>query len=236
MSAIDLTWITNVMDEQAFNPADPTHRVFTNLIRDLIELHSHTRDVVPAGYGADPNPGPGFGCRVCHSDEYEVIQGLGWCPTIRKIASMNGIGLPDNPDATHTEEPRAMTTPPPPATFQAAPTAPLPPQQPTPGPSPEPLAAVAAAALQAEATPPGEPWTTVAVPYGGQTYTIPAERDRWPLDVLEALEEGKMTIALRGLLGSKQWARFKATGPRTGDMGALWEAVGKAVGFDTVGE
>jgi hypothetical protein len=139
-----------------------------------------------------------------------------------------------------------MTTPTPPlATFQAPPAqpvqpypdpaAPLPPQVEQPPPA---VVAVASAALEAEANAPapGEDFAVVAVPYGGQTYTVPASAEDWPLEVLESIDDDKIVIALRVLLGSKQWARFKSTKPRTKALGELFEAVGKAAGFEGVGE
>ncbi|MFJ1581786.1 hypothetical protein ACIOC1_00415 [Streptomyces sp. NPDC088197] len=127
-----------------------------------------------------------------------------------------------------------MTTPPP-STFQAV-SAPLPPQAEQPPPAT--VAAVASAALEAEANPPalGEDFAVVAVPYGGQTYTVPASAEDWPLEVLESIDDDKIVIALRVLLGPKQWKRFKSTKPRTRALGELFEAVGKAAGFEGVGE
>lgn len=244
MNDVDLTWLTDQIDAGG-NPSDPTHRVFQSFLRDLLALHPLTRDVFHRSH----SPSHEFGCRTCHGDEYEFTEGLGWCPTVRQMASQNGIPLPDDPDDRRMKENRAMTTPP--ATFQAPPAEPVQPypvQAPPPAPlppqvqqtpveqPPAAVAAVAASALQAEATPDVPQFQTVAVPYGGNVFTVPADRETWSLDVLEALEDDKLVRALRGLLGPKQWGRFKSTNPLTGDLGKLWEAIGKACGFDSLGE
>jgi hypothetical protein len=125
-----------------------------------------------------------------------------------------------------------------PATFQQQP-APAPGSQAAP--EQQPLAAVASAALQAEAqaatAPAGTaPAVVVVTAPDGTTYTVPADRETWPVDVLEALEDGKMVRAMRALLGEKQWSRYKRNNVTAGDLNRLYEAVGKACGFESMGE
>ena len=65
--------------------------------------------------------------------------------------------------------------------------------------------------------------------YDGETYSVPPADD-WSLEALEAVDEGKMTTAVRELLGEEQYAKFKSGGRRTvGDLGKLFEAAGEAV-------
>ncbi|MCF3174789.1 hypothetical protein IPZ61_15835 [Streptomyces sioyaensis] len=68
-----------------------------------------------------------------------------------------------------------------------------------------------------------------AVEFNGDTYQVPPAED-WDLDVLEAIDDSKMTLALRALLGDEQYAKFRATNKKVRDLGAFFEAAGKSVG------
>jgi hypothetical protein len=70
----------------------------------------------------------------------------------------------------------------------------------------------------------------LAVEFRGATYTVDAAGD-WDLEVLEALEDGKMTTAVRALLGPDQFAAFKATRPKVNDLNDLFEAIQTALGI-----
>jgi len=70
--------------------------------------------------------------------------------------------------------------------------------------------------VEAEAADKG--YATVVVEYDGELYEIPEESRDWPLEVLDAQEEGKSLGMIKGLLGDEQYARFRAK-PRT--MGAF---------------
>lgn len=76
---------------------------------------------------------------------------------------------------------------------------------------------------------------TVDVEYEGNTYTFPASLDEADGDVIDAIDEQKMSKALRGLLGD-QWDAFKATRPKVKDYGSLFEAYAKRIGLSTAGE
>lgn len=67
------------------------------------------------------------------------------------------------------------------------------------------------------------------VDFNGETYDVPAADD-WDLEVLEAIDESKMTVALRALLGDEQYAKFRATNKKVRDLGAFFEVAGKKVG------
>lgn len=68
-----------------------------------------------------------------------------------------------------------------------------------------------------------------SVDFDGVAYTIEPATE-WDLDVLEAIEDGKMTTALRTLLGREQWATFKAKRRTAADLGTFYSAVEQAIG------
>lgn len=70
---------------------------------------------------------------------------------------------------------------------------------------------------------------TFKVPYNGQAYDVPAADD-WDLEILEALDESRMTAALRALLGEEQYKKFRVNNHKVRDLGAFFEAAGKKVG------
>lgn len=65
--------------------------------------------------------------------------------------------------------------------------------------------------------------------YDGESYTV-APSAAWDLDVLESVEEGKMTLACRALLGPAQWATFRSKPRTASDLGSLFEAITAAMG------
>lgn len=70
--------------------------------------------------------------------------------------------------------------------------------------------------------------TNFDVTFNGDTYSVPPA-DEWDLDVLEAIDEGRMTGALRSLLGDEQYTTFRATNRKVKDLGAFFEEAGKVV-------
>lgn len=67
------------------------------------------------------------------------------------------------------------------------------------------------------------------VEFNGETYAVPPADD-WDLEVLEAIDESRMTVALRALLGDEQYVKFRATNKKVKDLGAFFTAAGKKVG------
>lgn len=67
------------------------------------------------------------------------------------------------------------------------------------------------------------------VEFNGETYAVPPADD-WDLEVLEAIDESRMTVALRSLLGDEQYVKFRATNKKVRDLGAFFTAAGKKVG------
>lgn len=77
---------------------------------------------------------------------------------------------------------------------------------------------------------------TVEVQYNGMAFTMPASLDDADGDVIDAIDDQKLSHALRGLLDNEQWERFKATKPKVRDYGGLFEAFAAAIGLEGVGE
>jgi hypothetical protein len=82
----------------------------------------------------------------------------------------------------------------------------------------------------------GEGADTIEVVYGGETFAFPAEMDDVDGDVLDALDDRKISHALKALLGDDQWLRFKKSKPKVSDYNGLFEKYAEAVGLESVGE
>lgn len=67
-------------------------------------------------------------------------------------------------------------------------------------------------------------------------FEVPADPDDWPGDTILAFEEGKATVGLRALLGTKGWAEFWKTRPTKRDIDSLFEAAAEALGLESAGE
>jgi hypothetical protein len=67
------------------------------------------------------------------------------------------------------------------------------------------------------------------VEFNGETYAVPPADD-WDLDVLEAIDESRMTTALRALLGDEQYVKFRTTNKKVRDLGEFFTTAGKKVG------
>ncbi|MFF4952282.1 hypothetical protein [Streptomyces chattanoogensis] len=67
------------------------------------------------------------------------------------------------------------------------------------------------------------------VTFNGQVFNVPPAED-WDLEVLEAIDESRMTAALRALLGDVQYAKFREKNKKVRDLGAFFEVAGKKVG------
>ena len=65
--------------------------------------------------------------------------------------------------------------------------------------------------------------------FDGQPYTIPAAT-QWPLETLEAFEEGRIVATVKSLLGDEQWTTFRSPGRIVSDLGSFFEAIQEAAG------
>lgn len=77
---------------------------------------------------------------------------------------------------------------------------------------------------------------TVVVDYGGEKYTFPASLDDADGGVIDAVDDQKLSYALRALLSPEDWKRFKATKPKVRDYDGLFGAFAKSIGLETTGE
>lgn len=74
--------------------------------------------------------------------------------------------------------------------------------------------------------------TETTAEFRGKKFKLPPSVDAWPLDVLEAFEDGKTVIVLRELLGPDQWAVVKSMKLKVEDFGELTKAIFAATGLD----
>jgi hypothetical protein len=77
---------------------------------------------------------------------------------------------------------------------------------------------------------------TVDVEFNGNTYRFPASLDNADGDVLEAVDNMKLSHALIGLMSPADWKRFKATKPQVKLYAELFDAYAKRIGLGTTGE
>lgn len=77
---------------------------------------------------------------------------------------------------------------------------------------------------------------TVIITYGDQKYVFPASLEDASGDVIDAVDDQKLSYALRGLMSAEEWKRFKATKPKVRDYAGLFDAYAKEIGLETAGE
>lgn len=65
--------------------------------------------------------------------------------------------------------------------------------------------------------------------FDGVDYLIDPTSE-WPFDALESFEDGKIAAFLRAVLGTEQYAKFKATKPTVGRTNEFVEAFQAALG------
>lgn len=70
----------------------------------------------------------------------------------------------------------------------------------------------------------------ITVTWKGKTYRIVPSAE-WDIETLEAMEDGKMTHMLRGMLANDGYARLRETKPLIADLNDLFEKIQKAVGI-----
>lgn len=71
--------------------------------------------------------------------------------------------------------------------------------------------------------------TPISVEFNGATYEVPPAEE-WDIDVLEAIDDQRMTHALKALIGDDQYATFRKSNRKVSDLGKFFEAAGKSVG------
>lgn len=70
----------------------------------------------------------------------------------------------------------------------------------------------------------------IVVAHEGQKYTL-IPSSEWDINVLEAIEDGKLTHVLRGVLAGDGYDRFAATKPKLSEMQPFVDKVFKALGI-----
>ena len=65
--------------------------------------------------------------------------------------------------------------------------------------------------------------------FNGDAYKIPPS-DEWDIDVLEAIDDQRLTHALRALLGDDQYATFRAKNKTVKSLGDFMKRAGEKVG------
>lgn len=71
--------------------------------------------------------------------------------------------------------------------------------------------------------------TPFKVEFGGETYLVPPADD-WDLEVIEAIDDQRLSHAMKALLGEEQYATFRKSNRKVSSLGAFFEVAGKAVG------
>ncbi|MFJ9961077.1 hypothetical protein [Streptomyces avermitilis] len=66
------------------------------------------------------------------------------------------------------------------------------------------------------------------VAFNGETYLVPSADD-WDIDVLEAIDEQRLTHALKALLGDEQYAKFRVGNRKVRDLGEFMRVAGEKV-------
>lgn len=76
----------------------------------------------------------------------------------------------------------------------------------------------------------------VLVAFGDSKYSFPASLEDADGDVLEAIDDQKLSYVIKGLLSDEDLRRFKATKPKVRDYAALFDAYAQAIGLPGAGE
>lgn len=88
-----------------------------------------------------------------------------------------------------------------------------------------------------DTTTPAPAPATVAVTYLGHSYSsFPASLEDASGDVIDAIDDQKLSHALRALMSPAEWAAFKATKPKTRDYAGLFDAYAASIGLVNAGE
>ncbi|MGH3878068.1 MAG: hypothetical protein ACRDSK_13645 [Actinophytocola sp.] len=58
------------------------------------------------------------------------------------------------------------------------------------------------------------------VEFDGETYTIPPYEE-WDIDALEAMDDQRYTVAIRGIIGDDQYSTFRSRHSKIGELEAF---------------
>lgn len=71
----------------------------------------------------------------------------------------------------------------------------------------------------------------ISFEFNGEVYSVPPGK-KWELDVIEAQEEGRMTTAVRLLIGEDKYKELRKTVKNLEDLDKFYDALFKAVDTD----
>ena len=77
--------------------------------------------------------------------------------------------------------------------------------------------------------------TTVTVECNGVHLGFPTDVDDWPVESVLAFEEGKVAVALRGVVDPRQWADLMATRPLKRDLVRIFDQLAESLGMERAG-
>ncbi|SDH19296.1 hypothetical protein SAMN05421505_112121 [Sinosporangium album] len=77
--------------------------------------------------------------------------------------------------------------------------------------------------------------STVDVPFKGVVFTVPTNPLDWGMETMEALDGNKISLALAGMLGPRQYANLKKLNPSLQDAVDLLSAISAASGTGSTG-
>lgn len=77
---------------------------------------------------------------------------------------------------------------------------------------------------------------TAEVKFRGRTFTVSTEYDEYPVEFMEAVEDGRAVGICRGALGPRQWREVQSMRLNMRDLGELSNAIADAMGFSSAGE
>lgn len=77
---------------------------------------------------------------------------------------------------------------------------------------------------------------TATVEFRGQVFTVSTEYDEYPVDFMEAIEDGRAVGICRGALGPRQWRQVQSMRLKMRDLAELSDLIAEAMGFGSAGE
>lgn len=115
-------------------------------------------------------------------------------------------------------------------------------ETPQPGPQSPEAAAAAASGVAEPAQAEAEGVDNVTIDHQGHVYTFPGSLESAPFDVVEAVDDQKLSYALRGLLSEDDFKYFQKHGsptggkPTVGDAARLFDVYAERIGLGSQGE
>lgn len=77
---------------------------------------------------------------------------------------------------------------------------------------------------------------TAEVKWRTFVFEVSTDYDEYPVDFMEAVEDGRSVGIVRGALGPQQWREIKALNLKMRELAELSDAIAEAMGFKSAGE